>query len=162
MVPLWYHYTTLHQRISAMKLADSSRRKLIRLNRKDARRRWGSPLNQAHMSNLRELTMQFGFSLAMGDLMLLESRWYVTHSGLIRIAQHNGCVGINVRPALELSDASTRRWAFQATVDSTLTSSGGNCRRVQSQEMERSTCSNMPTDRDWSAARKRTGRLQTR
>jgi len=78
--------------------------------------RWGSLLSQAHLSTLKELTMQFGFSVAMGDLMLLEGRWYVTHTGLIRKARCNRCAGIHVRPAPEFSDASTQRWAFEATV----------------------------------------------
>ena len=42
--------------------------------------------------------MQFGFSLAMGDVTFLDGRWYVTHAGLIRLARHNRCAGINVRP----------------------------------------------------------------
>ena len=60
--------------------------------------------------------MQFGFSLALGDLMLLEGRWYVTHTGLIRLARCNRCAGIHVRPVPEFSDPSTQRWAFEATV----------------------------------------------
>ena len=60
--------------------------------------------------------MQFGFSLAMGDVMLLEGRWYVTHTGLIRLARHKRCAGIHVRPVPEFSDPSTQRWAFEATV----------------------------------------------
>jgi hypothetical protein len=78
--------------------------------------RWATLLNQVHLSTLKELAMQFGFSLAMGDVMLLEGRWYVTHTGLIRLARHNRCAGIHVRPVPEFSDPSTQRWAFEATV----------------------------------------------
>jgi len=48
--------------------------------------------------------------------MLLEGRWYVTHTGLIRLARCNRCAGIHVRPVPEFSDPSTQRWAFEATV----------------------------------------------
>jgi hypothetical protein len=99
-----------------MKPQNSPRQKLITLNRKHARMRWATLLNQVHLSTLKELSMQFGFSLAMGDVMLLEGRWYVTHTGLIRLARHNRCAGIHVRPVPEFSDPSTQRWAFEATV----------------------------------------------
>src|ERR1035437_8931049 len=99
-----------------MKPDNSPRQKLTTLNRKHARIRWATLLNQAHLSTLKELSMQFGFSLAMGDIMLLEGRWNVTHTGLIRLARHNRCAGIHVRPEPEFSDPSTQRWAFEATV----------------------------------------------
>lgn len=99
-----------------MKSGDSARQKLATGNRKHARMRWGPQLNKVHLSTLRELSMQFGFSLTMGDVMLLEGRWYVTHTGLIRLARHNRCAGIHVRPVPEFSDPPAQRWAFEATV----------------------------------------------
>ena len=99
-----------------MKPERSPRQKLLTLNRKHARMRWANLLNQVHLSTLKELSMQFGFSVAMGDVMLLEGRWYVTHTGLIRLARHNRCAGIHVRPVPEFSDPSAHRWAFEAKV----------------------------------------------
>ncbi len=99
-----------------MKPENSPRQKLITLNRKYARMRWAALLNRVHFSTLKELSLQFGFSLAMGDITLLEGRWYVTHTGLIRLARHKRCAGIHVRPVPEFSDPSTQRWAFEATV----------------------------------------------
>ncbi len=99
-----------------MKPENSPRQKLITLNRKYARMRWAALLNRVHFSTLKELSLQFGFSLAMGDITLLEGRWYVTHTGLIRLARHNRCAGIHVRPVPEFSYPSTQRWAFEATV----------------------------------------------
>jgi hypothetical protein len=52
----------------------------------------------------------------MGDVLLLDGGWYVTHTGLIRLARRNRCAGIHVRPVPEFSDPSTQRWAFEATV----------------------------------------------
>ena len=99
-----------------MKSGEPSRQKLIKGNRKHARMRWGAQINPVHLSTLKELSMQFGFSIVMGDVILLEGRWYVTHTGLIRFAQHSRCAGIHVRPVPEFSDPHTRRWAFEATV----------------------------------------------
>jgi hypothetical protein len=99
-----------------MKLGISRRKKLMRLNRRLATTRWGVLLSQAHFLTLRELSMQFELSVAMGDILLLEKRWYISHTGLIRLARRNRCAGIHVRPVPEFSDCSTLRWAFEATV----------------------------------------------
>src|ERR1700746_1253979 len=107
-----------------MKPANSPRQKLITLKRKQARTRWSTPLDHADLSALKELSMQFGFSVAMGDIILLERRWYVTHTGLIRLARRSRCAGIHVRPVPEFSDPSTQRWAFEATVYKSRTCKG--------------------------------------
>ena len=60
--------------------------------------------------------MDHKVSVASGDLLLLENRWYVTHSGLLRIARHARCSGISVRPVREFSNPRASRWAFKATV----------------------------------------------
>ena len=91
------------------------RRKLAALNRRNARKRWGAALDTNLLSTLNELSMQFGFSVAMGDLILLRQGWYVTHTGLIRTAKYNRCAGIHVRPLTEFSDPRNQRWAFEAT-----------------------------------------------
>jgi hypothetical protein len=62
------------------------------------------------------LTRTFWLSLQLGDLQLLDGHWYVTHAGLLRIAQRDNCKGIRVQPVREFCDASTGRWAFKATV----------------------------------------------
>ncbi len=62
------------------------------------------------------LTKHFRFSVESGDLLWLDSHWYVTHSGLIRLARRNHCAGIHVEPAAQFSDPATSRWAFKATV----------------------------------------------
>jgi hypothetical protein len=51
-----------------------------------------------------------------GDLLLLDGRWYVTHTGLLRLARRSHCAGISVEAVPELSDPPTGRWAFKATV----------------------------------------------
>jgi hypothetical protein len=99
-----------------MKIGISALQKLVARNRRLAKNRWGALLSPTHMSTLAELSMQFEFSLAMGDVLLLEGCWYVTHTGLIRSARRNRCAGIHVRPVPEFSDSAAQRWAFEATV----------------------------------------------
>jgi hypothetical protein len=48
--------------------------------------------------------------------MFLEGRWYVTHSGLLRIAQTRRCSGIKTVIQDRLSDPPSARWVFRATV----------------------------------------------
>jgi len=52
----------------------------------------------------------------MGDLILLGSNWYVTHTGLLRLARRKRCSGIHAQPVMEFCDAVGSRWAFKATV----------------------------------------------
>jgi hypothetical protein len=53
---------------------------------------------------------------ASGDLVAIGGKDYVTHSGLLKIAKQNKCVGITVRPEFRLSDPSVNRWVFRAVV----------------------------------------------
>lgn len=99
----------------------------ITVNRRLARRLWKGLSRQA-MSNLDNLTISYGLSVSSKDLLLLEGRWYVTHSGLLALAHRNHCAGIHVRPLPKFCDPSARRWAFRATVYKTRTCRGfGGC-----------------------------------
>ena len=55
---------------------------------------------------------------------MLAGHWYVTHTGLLRLASRKGCVGIAVQPARAWCNASSGRWAFKATVYKTQKSKG--------------------------------------
>src|SRR5438105_11202354 len=61
------------------------------------------------------LAKRYRFSVEAGDLLRLDGHWYVTHSGLIRLARRNHCAGIHVEPVAQFSDPATSRWAFKAT-----------------------------------------------
>src|SRR5258706_16448978 len=87
---------------------------LIRRNIQSARRSW--PISKEKVAALKSLTKEFQLSVATGDLRLLENNWYVTHSGLLRIAQRSRCSGIRVDPVRDFSDAASGRWVFKATV----------------------------------------------
>jgi hypothetical protein len=94
----------------------SLRQTLLLRNLKSARLAWGGKLPQGLSEILRRYSEQFEFSLASGDLMLLDARWYVTHAGLLRLAARNKCAGIQVQPVREYCDPHASRWAFRATV----------------------------------------------
>ena len=65
---------------------------------------------------LRQLTCEHQLSVAAGEILLLEGRWYVSHTGLLGLARRSRCAGIHVQPVPEFCDASAERWAFAATV----------------------------------------------
>ena len=71
--------------------------------------------NQA-LRALRQLSERHALEVAAGELQLLDTRWYVTHAGLLQIAQRNRCAGIQTSIDRGLSDPSVNRWVFRATV----------------------------------------------
>ncbi len=85
-------------------------------NRRLAKELWGEEIGQRHLRALRDFTERFGFSLTRGEILLLGGNWYVTHSGLLRLASHNHCSGIRVQPVCEFCDPAANRWVFKATV----------------------------------------------
>src|SRR6266853_4325223 len=80
-----------------------------------AKQRWEG-LPTIALIALRELTREYRLSVALGDLLYIDERWYVSHAGLLRIAHKRKCSGITVECVGEFSDPSTTRWAFKATV----------------------------------------------
>ena len=80
-----------------------------------AKRRWGR-LPATALTTLRELTRHYRLSVALGDLLYFDRRWYVSHAGLLRIAYRKRCSGIQAECINEFSDQSSARWAFKATV----------------------------------------------
>ncbi len=84
-------------------------------NMRIARQLWHQ-ISPASSRALRQLTCEHQLSVAAGDLILIEGRWYVTHTGLLGLARRNQCAGIHVQPVPAFCDVSTQRWAFAATV----------------------------------------------
>ena len=89
--------------------------KAISINAKFAQKTWGK-LPQIALRGLEELTSNHSLSVASGDLLYLDGRWYVTHPGLLRVARRSRCAGIRVTPLREFCDPQAGRWAFRATV----------------------------------------------
>ncbi len=90
-------------------------RRLIRSNVDSARLRWGA-LPKIMVRALKGLSIEHRLSVRSGDLLPLDGRWYVTHTGLLRLARRSRCAGISVDAVPALSDTSGSRWAFRATV----------------------------------------------
>ena len=81
-----------------------------------AKRLWSGQINREQQHSLKSLSENYGLSIAAGDLQLLENRWYVTHSGLLRLAQRRGCSGIAVNLMAEFCDPASSRRVFKAIV----------------------------------------------
>jgi hypothetical protein len=73
-------------------------------------------INRARVQALRELTRQFSFSFASGDVIQLENGWFVTHTGLVRLARRKRCRGIHVEAVDSLCDSAASRFVLKATV----------------------------------------------
>src|SRR5690242_1843011 len=88
-----------------------------------ARQMWPE-LSEGQIHQLQVLVRRCKFSVSAGDLLLLQGRWYVTHSGLLRLAHRSRCRGIRVQPVREFCDTASARWAFEATVYKSATCKG--------------------------------------
>jgi hypothetical protein len=89
---------------------------LVASNRKLAKQLWGDVLDLQQVRSLSEITRYFGFSIAMREILLLQGGWYVTHAGLVRLANRRYCAGIDVEAVPEFCDPIAARWSFKATV----------------------------------------------
>jgi hypothetical protein len=102
----------------------SERRSEYRRNAALAKHLWGNQISREQQRALKSLSENYGLSVAAGDLQLLENRWYVTHSGLLRLASRRRCDGIRTILQQRLSDPVANRWVFKATVYKSLSSKG--------------------------------------
>jgi hypothetical protein len=68
------------------------------------------------LTNLKQLTANYHFCIAAGDLSLIDGRWYVTHAGLLRLANRRRCVAIETSPDSSLCNPTENHWVFKATV----------------------------------------------
>ena len=89
---------------------------LVRRNLRLARSRWGKRLGVALEQTLAAWSQEFRISIESGDLLLIEGKWYVTHSGLLRLARRKKCHGIHVELVPEFCDPRSSRWTCRATV----------------------------------------------
>jgi hypothetical protein len=80
-----------------------------------AKKTWGEvPRRSANL--LVQLVQTHSLSIGSGDVTYLDGRWYVTHTGLVRLARRNKCSGIHVETVPALCDSATSRYVLKATV----------------------------------------------
>ena len=99
-------------------------RKLLRENASWARKALGSAFGSRAKVSLESLTREFGFSVKGGALQIINSNWYVTHTGLIGLARRKRCSGIHVEAVDSLCDSAANRFVLKATVFPSKGSSG--------------------------------------
>jgi hypothetical protein len=80
-----------------------------------AKRIWGD-IAGVRLTELRQLLQRYKLSVALGEVIDLDNHWYVTHSGLIRLASRRRCDGIRTTLQQRFSDPAANRWVFRATV----------------------------------------------
>ena len=98
--------------------------KLIRSNLRQARLHWPSFLTPRAIQMLKGYTEGFHFSVSVGDLVLLDRSWYVTHTGLLGLARRKRCSGIHIEVVDSLCDSGANRFVLKATVFPSKGSSG--------------------------------------
>ena len=95
----------------------------VKENLKIAKSIWGY-LPKAVLRELEELTRQYCLSVVLGDVQRIQGRWYVTSSGLLRLAIRRGCKGIAVSRLPSLCNPAAGRWVFKSTVYKSARSKG--------------------------------------
>ena len=89
--------------------------KSIRQDVRLAKSKWCN-LNKPLLDSLVGALRRHRLSLAGGEVILIDGRWYVTHSGLLRVAMRKHCHGMRVQPVKQFCDTKSSRYAFRATV----------------------------------------------
>jgi hypothetical protein len=96
----------------------------LRENLRLARQLLGGTLPTRLAKSLETLSNDFHFSLSNGELQFISCSWYVTHTGLLRLARRRRCRGIHVEVVTSLCDSAAGRFVLKATVYPSKSSSG--------------------------------------
>src|SRR5580700_5191940 len=75
-----------------------------------------APFSSRAIDLLATITKDFGFSFKAGELQIIDGGWYVTHTGLLRLARRKKCRGIHVEAVDSLCDSAANRFVLKATV----------------------------------------------
>lgn len=90
--------------------------KLSQENVRVAKRTLGRAIGPRMIAQLRALTRDYEFSIESGELQVIDGSWYVTHTGLLRLARRKKCCGIHVEAVDSMSDLPANRFVLKATV----------------------------------------------
>jgi hypothetical protein len=86
--------------------------------------RGAEPFSSRAIDLLASITQDFQFSFKAGELQIINGNWYVTHTGLLRLARRKRCSGIHVEAVDSLCDSAANRFVLKATVFPSKGSSG--------------------------------------
>ena len=90
-------------------------RKRLQVNLRAAKRILGKALD-ARLRDALDALSEAQFSIRSGDLQLIDGNWYVSHTGLLRLARRKRCRGIHVEAVDSLCDSAASRFVLKATV----------------------------------------------
>ena len=99
-----------HEQTRELKLA------LLKENVRWAKEALGQPPRARLRAALDSLTCDFSFSIKRGELLVINNNWYVTHTGLLRLARRKRCCGIHVEAVDSLCETTASRFVLKATV----------------------------------------------
>jgi hypothetical protein len=108
-------------KIEPQKPSPGRGRNLWRENVRLAKEVWGEDVSTQF---LKTLTRDYQLSVKNGDLQVINGHWYVTHTGLLRLARRRRCSGIHVEAVDSLCDSAVSRFVLKATVFPSKGSSG--------------------------------------
>ena len=112
-------------RLPTVKSDAKSVRNFKRLLRENVRLAGGAgPFSSRAGDLLATITKDFEFSFKAGELQIIDGNWYVTHTGLLRLARRKKCRGIHVEAVDSLCDSAASRFVLKATVYPSKGSSG--------------------------------------
>ena len=107
------------------KTTHSTAQNFKKLFRENARLTKGTaPLSPHALDLLATITRDFQFSYKAGELQIINGNWYVTHTGLLRLARRKRCSGIHVEAVDSMCDSRASRFVLKATVFPSKGSSG--------------------------------------
>src|SRR5947208_2205653 len=98
-----------------MRKPSARNQKLLRRNLSDAKRQYPD-LPKQQLSVLRDLTAKLHLSIFRGEILYFSAKWYISHTGLLRIAHRRRCAGIETEIEQHTTEPSVGRWVFRATV----------------------------------------------
>ncbi len=93
----------------------NKKRKVLDEELAQAEKIWG-PLGDSAIARFRSLFCTHRLSVLGGHVLYLNNHWYVTHTGLLSLANRRHCAGIRVWAVRAFCDPAAGRWAFRATV----------------------------------------------
>jgi hypothetical protein len=99
-----------------MQKKPNPKKKLLQENVRAVKRTFGQTLALRMLAQLKVLTRDFCFSVEAGELQIINANWYVTHTGLLRLARRKRCRGIHVEAVDSLCDSAANRFVLKATV----------------------------------------------